>query len=86
METTVLPGDSEWKQEALRKALEGGYETVVGVFPTPASATQALNALHAAGFTGEEVALVGPPALRQPMRSSSRPPPSARLKGSAAGW
>ena len=54
----VLPGDSEWKREALRKALEGGYETVVGVFPTPASATQALNALHAAGFTGEEVALV----------------------------
>jgi hypothetical protein len=31
---------------------------VVGVFPTPSSANQALNTMHAAGFTGEEVALV----------------------------
>ncbi len=63
----VLPGDSEWKQEALRKALEGGYETaVVGGLPhaglrhlgpqCPACSRLYWRGGRAGGATGTEAA------------------------------
>lgn len=54
----VLPGDSEWNREAIRKARSGDYHTVVGVFSRPDAAERALIALNQAAFTGEDVSLV----------------------------
>lgn len=54
----VLPGDSEWNREAIRKALSGDYHTVVGVFSSTEAAERALVALNHAAFTGEEVSIV----------------------------
>jgi uncharacterized membrane protein len=54
----VLPGDSEWNRGAIRRALSGGYHTVVGAFSSAAGAERALIALNNAAFTGEEVSLV----------------------------
>ncbi len=54
----VLPGDSEWNREAIRKAVSGRYHTVVGVFSSTEAAERALVALNQAAFSGEEVSLV----------------------------
>lgn len=54
----VLPGESEWNREAIRKALSGDYHTVVGSFTNSAAAERALVALNEAAFTGEDVSLV----------------------------
>lgn len=56
----VLPGDTEWKAEAIRKALSGDYHTVVGVFSSTEAAERALVALNKAAFTGEDVSVVVP--------------------------
>lgn len=54
----VLPGDSEWNREAIRKSLSGGHHTVVGVFSSTDAAERALIALNQAAFTGEAVSIV----------------------------